>query len=627
MHLKEHICLFYNLSFKTGIAVTIQTIVMTEEEQTSGGTEWLYQNCRLTTTMSYQHLQSICDFYYLFNKASHWHHEVLDRLSFRDVLDQMPMKESDTSNMVYVSLLWRRHCRAVLSQMPPQIPEEWMELAKLSFLFSENIKKQGIQLSSRCLLLWNILTSHSGHVNRSDLQQVMSWKQNVTPASPFPGLNVSAEIENHLPESSLDVNPYHFSTGRNKALCELKNVQHAKLQTGKLLPAKAEYFNSDTTGHSMYGFMNPWLSLPLTNFSNRQPVNMGSNAREDFFHKPAKNESDHIFASTNVHASVALNCRSKGVQVPGARAVATHNCEVLTDDHQLFKIFKSKKKYNPERDVTGYAISKNEDEMNPNTSTVFDNCNFELFRGLMDYSRTTDWVLKEQETLCTIEDQLLRTEAILKGSYVEYKHNDTGENKTCKRYKNLDSPASDYCGNNDIPDSRIKKQKYSINLFRELEEMYAIEECIFEENKKIEEFREVVQSAAVEEQANLFNQCKDKLLFWTLLDRERNHVDNLEKSLAREEATKQKHLRKKIDMAKIKKYCQDVIKENIKLLSEYHCQHCKDAKSESPKNTLTKEVGSLSLNNHTQLLPAQNHAVMGEAGTVVMPEKDSVTLE
>ncbi|XP_075058848.1 uncharacterized protein LOC142144191 isoform X5 [Mixophyes fleayi] len=428
MHLKEHICLFYNLSFKTGIAVTIQTIVMTEEEQTSGGTEWLYQNCRLTTTMSYQHLQSICDFYYLFNKASHWHHEVLDRLSFRDVLDQMPMKESDTSNMVYVSLLWRRHCRAVLSQMPPQIPEEWMELAKLSFLFSENIKKQGIQLSSR----------------------------------------------------------------------------------------------------------------------------------------------------------------------------------------------------------------------------------------------TTDWVLKEQETLCTIEDQLLRTEAILKeaesaqreeqefedllqdgqkpaedhdenmcqenapislGSYVEYKHNDTGENKTCKRYKNLDSPASDYCGNNDIPDSRIKKQKYSINLFRELEEMYAIEECIFEENKKIEEFREVVQSAAVEEQANLFNQCKDKLLFWTLLDRERNHVDNLEKSLAREEATKQKHLRKKIDMAKIKKYCQDVIKENIKLLSEYHCQHCKDAKSESPKNTLTKEVGSLSLNNHTQLLPAQNHAVMGEAGTVVMPEKDSVTLE
>ncbi|XP_072266521.1 uncharacterized protein [Pyxicephalus adspersus] len=104
--------------------------------------------------MTFQQFQSICDFYYLLNKAAHWQYEVLDRLSFKDaVWEETPVTEYNRNSMVCISLLWRRQNHALLSQVSPHNPEDWIELARLSSLLPESIRKKGIQISSR-LIEW-----------------------------------------------------------------------------------------------------------------------------------------------------------------------------------------------------------------------------------------------------------------------------------------------------------------------------------------------------------------------------------------------------------------------------------------------------------------------------------------
>lgn len=83
-------------------------------------------------------------------QAAHWQYEVLDRLSIKDALwNETPVKESNRSQMVYISLLWRRQNHALLSQVSPHNPEDWLELAKLSSLLPEGLRKKGMYLSSR----------------------------------------------------------------------------------------------------------------------------------------------------------------------------------------------------------------------------------------------------------------------------------------------------------------------------------------------------------------------------------------------------------------------------------------------------------------------------------------------
>ncbi|CAH2284471.1 Hypothetical predicted protein, partial [Pelobates cultripes] len=100
--------------------------------------------------MELSRLQAICDYYHLFFKALNWYNQVLDQLSFKDSFwKENPLKDSDARPLAHTSLLWRRQCQIVLSQMPPQKPSEWAELITLSKLIPENQKTQGIQLASR----------------------------------------------------------------------------------------------------------------------------------------------------------------------------------------------------------------------------------------------------------------------------------------------------------------------------------------------------------------------------------------------------------------------------------------------------------------------------------------------
>ncbi|XP_053314582.1 uncharacterized protein LOC128482727 [Spea bombifrons] len=119
--------------------------------------------------------------------------------------------------------------------------------------------------------------------------------------------------------------------------------------------------------------------------------------------------------------------------------------------------------------------------------------------------------------------------------------------------------------------SVMSAQMRSINLQKELREIYKIEERIFEENRKIQEFRNMEHAQAAQEQESAFEAYKAKLSFLITLHREQNHVERLEQSLANEEAKKRKSKRKKLDMDRLKKYCQTYVKENVSLFSAPRC--------------------------------------------------------
>ncbi|XP_072266519.1 uncharacterized protein [Pyxicephalus adspersus] len=288
--------------------------------------------------MTFQQFQSICDFYYLLNKAAHWQYEVLDRLSFKDaVWEETPVTEYNRNSMVCISLLWRRQNHALLSQVSPHNPEDWIELARLSSLLPESIRKKGIQISSRCLLLWNILTSKSRRVCQSDLQQLISWKN---ANSKDPALEIP----------SLDFITLDFPRCPTKSVCDLKSLPHVESPQDDVI----ELLGNRKSSHSLNGLMNPWLSLPLIDFSNepQQHVQMTCNV------KHTKNIFDQICTSKCMSENREPDLKSIGVQVLDCKATGTQKtCGVQTDSYQCLSTIDEKIEHDPNKEAICYSLT------------------------------------------------------------------------------------------------------------------------------------------------------------------------------------------------------------------------------------------------------------------------------
>ncbi|KAM8953026.1 uncharacterized protein RCH25_043794 [Pelodytes ibericus] len=178
--------------------------------------------------------------------------------------------------------------------------------------------------------------------------------------------------------------------------------------------------------------------------------------------------------------------------------------------------------------------------------------------------------------------------------------NSSVENPICSatnvKFSNKGCESTGSINNSDInyPDYAARKaQIHYLALLNELREVYAIEERIFEENRKIQDFREFEQKEAFLEQESAFKQFKEKLLFLTMLQRERNQVDQMEQSLAKEEAKKHKNIKKKVEMARIKKYCQGFVKENTSSISVPKCARCSTLPRKPPTEISTEKCTSI----------------------------------
>ncbi|MEE6476282.1 hypothetical protein FKM82_011033 [Ascaphus truei] len=671
--------------------------------------------------MAFQSLQTICEYYYLFNKAVNWYHQVLGWLSFKDALwDEMPMKASDTSGVVCTSLPWRIECYMRLTHMPPQNPDEWADLAKLSDLFPEIQRKQGTLLSSRCLLLWNILTSSTGQVQLSDLQQVMSWQQTLCSSSIATRSSSSPVKRNSITEQLKTVNgigpALEIASGKKKDsdLFVTNNVvlnepssfasgKCSKLHSGKDL-------SDDKMTVSASCLMNPWLSLPLVDFAKSsntpthwQKVKETRDAHEEVLSLAHDKERENSASAITNVCDNRLSSKSTATQVCNAgtkRTVAYCECGVQTDISS-FKLYDPyPNPYDLERDAALLSSTLNEqDGTDPKQSIVWDSYDLHISRRLMESNHTnhilddmewlSDWDLKEQDDLCYIEKLLKSAEAILKEEEValreereleylvyseEQNSTDCGSggkiyremNSTCQImplnlldnavtggekcsysidkskdftpdvkasiiHTNQEDMFANSPRSNDHSiyypeDTAVKAQTYSADLFGELKEMYAIDERICEENRKIVEFRDMEHSEDRQKQEATFNTTKEKLLFLAQLQRERNEVDELEQSLAKEEAKKHKYLRKKIEIDRIKKYClQAVAKENARL-SELKCGNCVlDARSTMFSTCVQSNEGGSS-NTHTRPCTMEKEA-HGVCNVVCTPAADHVPSE
>lgn len=486
--------------------------------------------------MTFQQFQLICDFYYLLNKAAHWQYEVLDRLSIKDALwNETPVKESNRSQMVYISLLWRRQNHALLSQVSPHNPEDWLELAKLSSLLPEGLRKKGMYLSSRCLLLWNILTSKSAQVHQSDLQQLISWKNTI---SKDPALEIT----------SLDNSTYDFSVFPAKTVCDLKTLPHA----GVLQAAPVEHLRNNEPSQSIHDLINPWLSIPLANFSN----GAHQHVKTEFGAKQAINTFGQMYATKQISDNNEPYFKSIGVQAIVCKPVGTQkSCGIQTDSCKSLSTTDEKIEHYPKKEDLFHSLTKHFCKIGTHSRTVWNRCHCEH----SNCNQLIDW---EEEVLCNIEELLRRAEAILqeeedvlnqeKSNNLEndqqhlpvyhISQNSTGvdqgyaflEKKRC-----LDSAHPDTTKEYN-EDLKMIKQRHLCNIIQELEEVYTIEECIMEENQKIREFHELMQRELIDEQQTFYKQVKEKVFFLKSLEREVHQVENLEKKLAREDTNKNK---------------------------------------------------------------------------------------
>ncbi|XP_063297820.1 uncharacterized protein LOC134586258 [Pelobates fuscus] len=506
--------------------------------------------------MELSRLQAICDYYHLFFKALNWYNQVLDQLSFKDSFwKENPLKDSDARPLAHTSLLWRRQCQIVLSQMPPQKPSEWAELITLSKLIPENQKTQGIQLASRCLFLWNIMTNHSELIQIKDVQKIISWQENLfksflTATRPFP--ENPGPAPEQLKMAKNNMHSWDTDCARNGN--PLTKQTHCKVNEYNCLPylmiSKNDIGCHLSGSHIVFppsNSSNFWLSLPLMDLSKSQSktVDYQSNkntvsATRDVLRQAQEKSYLEGYYNDGLMHSKSIHCH--GYQPHVKDTVNYCDCGVQTNTEFYASELCSTQK-NLKID-SSFCSRRNNQQLGPKEKNIPSKHELTFPRRLeVVIDQSCDWDKKEEAKLFLIEKLLANAEAILKeeelvlrqeqelenllyqtelcaakcgiGDISEVKTT-TDQERPNKLLQNIfeeksipsslkvemcnescESPRS-VNSSDSFPDCSIMKPLTRFHdLLNELKDVHAIEERIFEETTKIQELRDQEHKQAV----------------------------------------------------------------------------------------------------------------------------------
>ncbi|XP_069462475.1 uncharacterized protein [Ambystoma mexicanum] len=339
---------------------------------------------------------------------------------------------------------------------------------------------------------------------------------------------------------------------------------------------------------------NPWLSLPLEDLEMPYDVTiLPSNLAIECMPKGVcrlcsvqlKGQSSQALVFTNVATYNPLKTNTVEIQVGEGNLKSICSLQesaVQTDEStcsKLSKIPNDCHERSPIKIVLSNTLNKaqehSKDRIDPSPCIAWDNFDRHLPRRHMNNCQEhrlpngihwlSDWELKEQEELCDIEILLDKTENILWVMSPE-ELSDAGVIGIEDVWSNdaqllRKTYWSDWFMDNEQELARpgytlhqenrvASKPQNASRLFGELEELYAIEAKIWNENLKIEQLRELERRGKVSKENSLCNLTAERLSFLAELEKERHEVEEMENNLAKEGAIKKRKLRKILELNK-----------------------------------------------------------------------------
>ncbi|KAG8439822.1 hypothetical protein GDO86_005838 [Hymenochirus boettgeri] len=376
---------------------------------------------------------------------------------------------------------------------------------------------------------------------------------------------------------------------------------------------------------NLENYMNPWLSLPVidlkkpsTKCVSWNPLNKVNRSLKNVPRHKAKPENyletDFSTNYRKCNINEVPNYQERGVQTD----LSIKTLDTITYTLEMDELFS--------KSLNG------QNDMDNKQSIIWDSYDLHISRNMYENNRQHDWDLKEQEELQGIEKLLenaeaifreeemaLREEQVLENLLEEEEHpvycvftDDLNEGSHSQQEETQKNMQNDETGLNQLsstPNVKIsngstiwvspgktnisypteeavmKAQNTYLDLVRELKEIYTIEDRIFEENRKIKEFREVESCKSVKEPECSINLTKRRLSFLAQLQSERNQVEELEHSLVKVEEKRHKHITNKMDRARIKGYSKEAYKKISRALPEHEYGKFSEIKFPIPSNT------------------------------------------
>lgn len=201
------------------------------------------------------------------------------------------------------------------------------------------------------------MTSKSAQVHQSDLQQLISWKNTI---SKDPALEIT----------SLDNSTYDFSVFPAKTVCDLKTLPHA----GVLQAAPVEHLRNNEPSQSIHDLINPWLSIPLANFSN----GAHQHVKTEFGAKQAINTFGQMYATKQISDNNEPYFKSIGVQAIVCKPVGTQkSCGIQTDSCKSLSTTDEKIEHYPKKEDIFHSLTKHFCKIGAHSRTVWNRCHCE----------------------------------------------------------------------------------------------------------------------------------------------------------------------------------------------------------------------------------------------------------
>lgn len=201
------------------------------------------------------------------------------------------------------------------------------------------------------------MTSKSGQVHQSDLQQLISLKNTI---SKDPALEIT----------SLDHSTYDFPVFPAKTRCDLKTLPHAGVQQ----TAPVEHLRNNEPSQSIHDLINPWLSLPLANFSNGPQ----QHDKMEYSAKQAINTFDQMYATKQISDNHNPYFKSIGVQAIVCKPIGTKkNCGIQTDSCQSLSSTDEIIEHYPKKEDIFHSLTKHFCKIDAHSRTVLNRCHSE----------------------------------------------------------------------------------------------------------------------------------------------------------------------------------------------------------------------------------------------------------